>query len=109
MAKAMLANEKATTDKIDQLLKSGHLDPKEEEALKYCDEQYKDAINTIPVIENGISLGDPKYAEEGVISTQNEAQDCEGEFSKGTSPLTNENQKMIDLSVVTEAIIKILL
>ena len=105
----MLAKEKPTLDKINQLLRSGHLDPVMEEALKYCAEHYQDAINTIPVIQRAITLGDPKFAEEGAISTQNEAQICEGKFTKGTSPLSEENQYMIDITVVAEAIIKILL
>jgi hypothetical protein len=55
-----------------------------------------------------LQKGNPKLAEELANDATDEADDCESQFS-GKSPLTTENNVMHDASVITSAIVKILL
>ncbi|XP_028756286.1 cell wall / vacuolar inhibitor of fructosidase 1-like [Neltuma alba] len=110
MVKVMTTKAKGTGYKIKQLLKSGHLEPKQEKALRYCADSYKNVIELyVPGIERALETGNPKFAEEGVVSTGMEAKDCEEEFSGSTSPLTKENNAMRDLAAVAVAIFRLLL
>jgi len=56
-----------------------------------------------------LQKGNPKFAEELANDAANEADDCVSQIFSGKSPLTTENNVMHDASVITSAIIKILL
>ena len=62
----------------------------------------------VPNAISALQKGDPKFAEEAANDAANEANDCENGFS-GKSQLTTENNVMHDASVITSAIVKILL
>ncbi|XP_028798417.1 cell wall / vacuolar inhibitor of fructosidase 1-like [Neltuma alba] len=105
----MTAKVKSTSNKINQLLKSGHLEPKQEKALRSCAESYKIMIDVfVPKIERALELGNPKLAE-GATPMGLDAKVCEEGFSGSTSPLTNENKALRDLADVTVAIVRLLL
>ncbi|XP_028756284.1 cell wall / vacuolar inhibitor of fructosidase 1-like [Neltuma alba] len=106
----MTAKVKSTSNKINQLLKSEHLEPKQEKALRSCAESYKIMIDVfVPKIDRALELGNPKFAEEGATSMGLDAKVCDEGFSGSTSPLTNENKALRDLADVTVAIVRLLL
>ena len=110
MVKVMKTKVKAISDKIVQLLNSGHLNPEVEKVLRSCEERIKIELETIfGTIEQGIKLGNPKFAEEGAVSIGIEAKNCEENFPNGTSPLTEENKDLRDVTDVAVAIIRIML
>ena len=110
MVNVMSPKVVAIRDKINQLLQSGHLDPKQEKVLRSCDETYKWVMeNEFPKIKKMIELGDPKFAEEAAVEIGLEVKNCEEDFPSGTSPLTNENMATRDLADVDDGVIKLLL
>jgi len=94
-------------NKIHQLIAGGP--PGQQAALKSCAEEYNTiVVYNVPNAISALQKGDPKFAEEAANDAANEANDCERGFS-GNSPLTTENNVMHDASVITSAIVKILL
>ncbi|XP_011071366.1 cell wall / vacuolar inhibitor of fructosidase 1 [Sesamum indicum] len=80
-------------------------------ALKQCEEVY-DAVleGDVQEAEEGLKLGDPKFAENGMADAVVEADSCEGGFAGvGKSPLSRVNSAVHDIAEVARAIIRNLL
>lgn len=103
-------NTKANTTlkKILQLIPGST--PRQEFALKTRAIEYNTIIiYNVPTAISALQKGNPKLAEELANDAANEADDCESQIFSGKSPLTTENNVMHDASVITSAIVKILL
>ncbi|KAF5727081.1 cell wall / vacuolar inhibitor of fructosidase 1-like [Tripterygium wilfordii] len=91
---------------IRQLLQSG-MDQSTQEALRSCAERYRVIVRgDVPEAIEAISKGDYKYAEQGTFDAATEARSCERGFSRGRSPLSNQNRQVHDTSLVAAAIVK---
>ncbi|KAK4433855.1 Cell wall / vacuolar inhibitor of fructosidase 1 [Sesamum alatum] len=80
-------------------------------ALKQCAEVY-DAVleGDVEEAEEGLKLGDPKFAENGMADAAVEADSCEDAFAGvGKSPLSRVNSAVHDIAEVARAIIRNLL
>ncbi|CAK7327349.1 unnamed protein product [Dovyalis caffra] len=106
MVDIVRAKASATLKLINQELKRS---PELRRALRSCAGNY-DAILTadIPEAIEALQKGDPKFAESGTNDAAVEASSCEANF-RGKSPLTNLNKLVHDTSVVTSAIVRLLL
>ncbi|PHU01724.1 hypothetical protein BC332_31511 [Capsicum chinense] len=81
--------------------------------LKNCAFSYKVILTaSMPEAIEALTKGDPKFAEDGMVGSSGDAQECEGYFKATTnkySPLTKLNVAVHDLSDVGRAIVRNLL
>ncbi|CAN4079768.1 unnamed protein product [Withania somnifera] len=78
--------------------------------LKNCAFSYKIILTTlVPEAIEALTKGNPKFAEDAVVGSSGEAQDCEENFSGSKSPLSALNTAVQGLSDVARAIIRNLL
>ncbi|KAM0965822.1 hypothetical protein FF1_021775 [Malus domestica] len=93
-----------TLNQINDLLKQRPGD----KSLSSCAEVYNTVITAdVPEASQGFSLGNPKFAEQGMNDAAGEAVSCENGFS-GSSPLTDKNKSVHDVAAVAAAIAKTL-
>ncbi|XP_059289405.1 cell wall / vacuolar inhibitor of fructosidase 1-like [Lycium ferocissimum] len=81
------------------------------DALKDCAFSYKVILTaSMPEAIEALTKGDPKFAEDGMVGSSGDAQECEDYF-KGTkySPLSKLNSAVHELSDVGRAIVRNLL
>ncbi|CAB4262519.1 unnamed protein product [Prunus armeniaca] len=94
-----------TLNKINTLLKQRPGN----QALKSCARFYDTVVEAlVPEAQQGFSLGNPKFAEQGMNDAAGEAETCEDGFS-GKSPLTDNNKAVHDIAAVAAAIARTLL
>ena len=109
-ADSVNAKATATLNQITGLLKSAG-DPNLLKALQGCVDKYNAIIQAdIPVAIEAIVKGDPKFAVDSSTDAANEAQYCENSFANPpSSPITDSNKAVHDLSTVLESIASLLL
>ena len=111
-ADSVNAKATATLNQITGLLKSAG-DPNLLKALQGCVHKYNTIIQAdIPVAikAKAIVKGDPKFAVDSSTDAANEAQYCENSFANPpSSPITDSNKAVHDLSTVLESIASLLL
>jgi pectinesterase inhibitor-like protein len=106
MANVMESKAKIAFNKLYQLIAKSPPDQKAE--LKLCEFNYGAIeVASIPQVIDNLQKRIPQYAELGADATVNNAKGCENGF-KGKSPLTAENNAIIDASVITAAIVRLL-
>jgi pectinesterase inhibitor-like protein len=108
MVNVMKNKANIAVNKIHQLIATSP--PDQKAALNSCASKYYNAILVadIPSAIQALQRGNPKFAEQGANDAANDANSCESSFS-GKSPLTAENNAMHDSSVITSAIVRLLL
>ncbi|KAL0367820.1 UNVERIFIED_CONTAM: hypothetical protein Sradi_3672100 [Sesamum radiatum] len=107
---AVKTEAEGAMDAIKKLRKGGE-GKKVAAALKQCAEAY-DAVleGDVTQAEEGLKLGDPKFAESGMADAVGEAESCEGAFAGvGKSPLSRVNRAVHDIAEVARAIVRNLL
>ncbi|WCJ34971.1 hypothetical protein M5689_016247 [Euphorbia peplus] len=115
LAKIMVYNIEAQTSlglhRINNILEHGQsIKPKDRQRLKDCANRYKAIIKgDVPESIEAIKTGNYKFAEEGTFDAANEAMSCEQEFTGGSSPLSDANVAVHDVSVVAASIVKIII
>ncbi|GAB4842553.1 hypothetical protein Ancab_012529 [Ancistrocladus abbreviatus] len=79
-------------------------------ALKECAWYFRVVLEAnVGVAVNAVNLGDPKFGEQAMIDSANEAMACERQFSgKFRSPLTERTNYLEGISYVAAALVKIL-
>ncbi|MCD7464216.1 hypothetical protein HAX54_052307 [Datura stramonium] len=80
--------------------------------LKNCAFSYKVILTaSMPEAIEALTKGDPKFAEDGMVGSSGDAQECEEYFNGGSkySPLSKLNIAVHDLSDVGRAIVRNLL
>ncbi|KAK9726946.1 hypothetical protein RND81_05G247600 [Saponaria officinalis] len=86
-------------------------DPAMIKALKECAHLYQLVVNTnVGVAVNAVRLGDPKFGEEAMLDSGNEAEACRLAFPEGKvpGPVTGQTQALHGVSNVAASMIKIL-
>ncbi|PNX54923.1 pectinesterase inhibitor-like protein [Trifolium pratense] len=107
MVNVMKNKANIAINKIHQLI--GKSPPDQKATLNSCASKYNAiVVADIPSAIEALQKGNPKFAEQGANDAANEANSCENGFS-GKSPLTAENNAMHDVSVITSAIVRLLL
>ncbi|KAL0433905.1 UNVERIFIED_CONTAM: hypothetical protein Slati_2724800 [Sesamum latifolium] len=107
---AVKTEAERAVDAIKKLRKGGE-GKKVAAALKQCAEAY-DAVleGDVNQAEEGLKLGDPKFADNGMADAAGEAESCEGAFAGvGKSPLRRVNSAVHDIAEVARAIVRNLL
>ncbi|XP_050378197.1 cell wall / vacuolar inhibitor of fructosidase 1-like [Argentina anserina] len=105
MVDVVKAKETECAYRINHLLKQRPGD----QSLSSCASQYDTVIDVlIPSVNQALTLGNPKFAEDGMNGTAVEAESCEDYFS-GHSPMTDLNKASEDVAAVAAAIVRILL
>jgi pectinesterase inhibitor-like protein len=106
MANVMKNKANITLNKIHRLIAKSPSDQKEE--LNDCESKYVAIVVAgIPSVIENLQKGNPEDAEQSADDTVTDANGCENDF-KGKSPLTAENNAVIDASVITAAIARLL-
>ncbi|KAK4725796.1 hypothetical protein R3W88_030713 [Solanum pinnatisectum] len=78
--------------------------------LKECAFSYKVILTvSIPEAIEALTKGDPKFAEDAMVGTSGDAQECEDNFKSKSPPLSKLNIDVHDLSDINRAIIRNLL
>ncbi|CAN4083014.1 unnamed protein product [Withania somnifera] len=78
--------------------------------LKNCAFSYKVILTTlVPEAIEALTKGDPKFAEDAVVGSSGDSQECEKNFSGSKSPITTLNTAVHELSDVARAVIRNLL
>ncbi|XP_009604073.1 cell wall / vacuolar inhibitor of fructosidase 1-like [Nicotiana tomentosiformis] len=78
--------------------------------LKNCAFSYKVILTaSMPEATEALTKGDPKFAEDAVVGSSGDADQCEKNFGGNNSPLTALNTAVRELSDVARAIIRTLL
>lgn len=98
-------------NRIRELLKKGPGGSKEKQALSSCANRYNAIIEAdVPEAIEALTRADYKFAEDGIADAAVEADACEHGFSSlGSSPLTEMNKDMNEVSNVARAIVRTLL
>ncbi|XP_065847915.1 cell wall / vacuolar inhibitor of fructosidase 1-like [Euphorbia lathyris] len=97
--------------RINNILEHGQsIKAKDRQRLKDCGNRYRAIIKgDVPESIEAIRTGNYKFAEEGSFDAANEAMSCEEEFIGGSSPLSDTNVAVHDLSIVAASIVKIII
>ncbi|KAM7467187.1 hypothetical protein LguiB_014749 [Lonicera macranthoides] len=99
-----------TIHTIDLIKKLQRSNPGLRKQLSECGNKYNTIlIGDIEEAEQGLEFGDPKFAESGMNDAANEADGCEKMFDGSKSPLKEMNKAVYELSLVSVAIIRLLL
>ncbi|KAL3351192.1 hypothetical protein AABB24_019677 [Solanum stoloniferum] len=101
------ANQAANT-----ISKLRHSNPPQawKDPLKNCAFSYKVILTaSMPEAIEALTKGDPKFAEDAMVGTSGDAQECEDNFKSKSPPLSKLNIDVHDLSDINRAIIRNLL
>ncbi|OAY28837.1 cell wall / vacuolar inhibitor of fructosidase 1 [Manihot esculenta] len=101
-----------TLKRINRLLQhsSSSLTQKELQGLRHCADRYSVIIKgDVPQALAALRTGDYKFAQDGADDAATEAISCEEEFSGQSSPLSDMNSSVHDVSVVASSIVHIIL
>ncbi|KAJ9153455.1 hypothetical protein P3X46_026890 [Hevea brasiliensis] len=111
MAFTIEAKATHTLERINHLLEySSNLTQKELQGLRACADRYSVIIKgDVPQAIDALRTGNYKFAQEGINDAAIEAISCEEEFSGQSSPLSDMNSMVHDVSVVASSIVKIIL
>nr|XP_043614195.1 cell wall / vacuolar inhibitor of fructosidase 1-like [Erigeron canadensis] len=94
---------------VEDLKKS---QPELGDALDYCKKMYHAVVKVdVPLANQALRLGQPKFAEDGVADSAVESQACESTFGQHgqQSPMTDMNNSMNILANVVRALVRNLL
>ncbi|GJR36343.1 gypsy type transposase [Tanacetum coccineum] len=78
-------------------------------ALDYCTQVYHTIVKVdVPMANDALKLGNPKFGEDGMADSAVETQACEGSFEEHgmTSPMTKQNKAVEAVANVARAIIQ---
>lgn len=112
MVNVIKAKATETLNHINDLLKGGPGGGKDKQALSSCADGYSAILKAdVPEATQALTLGNVKFAENGVSDAAVEANACERGFSSSgrTSPLTDVNKNMNEICNVARAIVRMLL
>lgn len=111
MVDIIKAKATKTLNRIHELLKRGPGGFREKQALSSCANSYNVIIEAdVPEAIEALTRGGYKFAEDGIADAAVEADICEHGFSSlGSSPLTDMNKDMNEVSNVARAIVRTLL
>ncbi|KAK3029624.1 hypothetical protein RJ639_037941 [Escallonia herrerae] len=112
LALIMVSVVKAKTTELVGIIRSlKGSRPDLRKALDQCDQAYSTGILVadVPVAEEALTKGNPKFAETGMNDAANEALGCEGDFKPAKSPFTDKNTALHDVSAIAAAITRLLL
>ncbi|WCJ23272.1 cell wall / vacuolar inhibitor of fructosidase 2 [Euphorbia peplus] len=102
--------KKESTKSIQSLKDIQKQRPDLKEQLDSCASKYDTILNSdVTVANEAIQLGNPKFAEGALNDAALEADLCEKRFKAGTSPLSEPNKRMADISRVAASITRQLL
>ncbi|XP_015867826.2 cell wall / vacuolar inhibitor of fructosidase 1 [Ziziphus jujuba] len=98
-----------TLNQIDSLLKRGP-GAGEKQALDSCHSKYHAILEgDVPQAIEALTKGNYKFAEDGANDAANEANSCESDFPSGSSPLTDMNKYVHDVSAIAATVVSTLL